>query len=140
MIKIEIPTLPIPWAAPKMTRSGFVYDIRSKEKKWLRWNVKQLYTDQAIQGYVVIDFTFYFPVPSYVSKKKKALMLAGEIIPTSSDCTNLQKLSEDCVKNIIITDDRNVAQITSRKLYGEKENIIIKIWTLRDFRNETGYR
>ena len=140
MIRIEIPVLPTPWAAPKMTRSGMVYDIRSKEKKWLRWHVKQLYKSFPVQGYVVVDFTFFFPVPASTTKKKKALMLAGEIIPTRADCTNLQKLTEDCIKNIIISDDRFVAKISSQKLYGEKENIIIKIWTLREFRDAVSYR
>lgn len=140
MIKIEIPTFPIPWAAPRMSKTGGIYDIRSKEKNWLKWHVKQLYKKEPVQGYVVLDFTFYFPVPASATLKKKALMLAGEIIPTACDCTNCQKLTEDCLKNIIISDDRNVAKISSQKLYGEKENIIIKIWTLREFRNETGCR
>lgn len=140
MIRIEIPTLPIPWAAPRMTRNGHIYDVRSKEKTWLKWHVKQFYKHEVVPGYVVVDFTFIFPPPASATKKKKALMLAGEIIPTSSDCTNLQKLTEDCIKNIIISDDRNVAKITSEKLYGEKEQIIIKIWTLREYRNETSCR
>ncbi len=139
MIKIEIPTLPIPWSAPRMSKTGAIYDIRSKEKKWLKWHISKLYKSDPVQGYVVIDFTFYFPVPASATKKKKVQMLAGEIIPTACDCTNCQKLTEDCIKNILMSDDRNVAQISSRKLYGEKEKIIIKLWTLREFIHETDY-
>jgi Holliday junction resolvase RusA-like endonuclease len=60
-------------------------------------------------------------------------MLAGRVIPTRCDCTNLQKLYEDCLKGLIITDDRNVAKIFSEKLYGEKDEIIIKVYTLQEF-------
>lgn len=60
-------------------------------------------------------------------------MLQGEIIPTHVDCTNCQKFSEDCLKGIVITDDRNVAKISSEKLYADKGKILIKVWTLEEY-------
>lgn len=141
MLKIELPNVPIPWAAPKRSKDRY-YDIRALDKILTRKQLYRIYKGMPIQGYVVLDFIFYFPVPKSASKKNKELMLRGEIIPTSCDATNLQKLYEDCIKNLIITDDRNVVKISSMKLYAEKETIIMKIWTWQEFResHEINYR
>lgn len=61
-------------------------------------------------------------------------MLDGEILPTNCDCTNLQKFYEDCLKNIVIKDDRYVVKITSEKLYRDKGCIFMKIYTLDEYR------
>lgn len=63
-------------------------------------------------------------------------MEKGEIIPTRLDCTNMQKLYEDCLKKIVIDDDRNVAKIISEKSYAEREGIVIQVYTLKEFNNE----
>lgn len=66
-------------------------------------------------------------------------MLKGEILPTSCDCTNLQKLYEDCLKGIVIKDDRKVAKIFSEKVYGEKEGVFIQILTLKECKDEDSF-
>lgn len=60
-------------------------------------------------------------------------MLSGKIRPTHLDATNCQKFYEDCIKNILITDDRNVVKIMSEKLYGVKESILIQVWSLDEY-------
>lgn len=133
MIQIDLPNIPVPWSAPRLGRKG-AYNPKNAEKNFTRWQVRSLYKGDPIPGYVAIQFTFFMPVPASTSLKKKKLMLQGEIIPTHCDCTNLQKFYEDCLKQIVITDDRNVAQISSKKLYGDREKIVIKIWTLEEYK------
>lgn len=135
MIQIELPNVPVAWAASRITPRG-AFNPKGKEKNFTRWQIKSLYRKSPIQGYVVIEFIFYMRIPASTSKKKRALMLAGEIIPTNVDSTNCQKFYEDCLKQILITDDRNVAKIASEKLYGDKEKIIIKVWCLDEYRKE----
>lgn len=139
MIQLEIPIRPTPWASPELGRGGHVYDIREPDKRVCRYLLRALYHEPPIPGYVVVEFVFIFRVPFSTSKKKKAQMLAGEIIPTRSDCTNLQKLTEDCIKNILITDDRNVAKISSEKIYGNKEKILINVFSLEEYRNNNAH-
>lgn len=136
MIQIEINTPAIPWAAAKVTSRG-AYNPRAKEKNLTRWLIRSKYRGDPIQGYVVIEFVFHFSLPNSVPiSKHKAYLENIEIIPTHCDCSNLQKFLEDCLKNIVITDDRNVAKISSEKLYAEKDKVVIKIWTLEEYRNE----
>lgn len=42
----------------------------------------------------------------------------------------MQKLYEDCLKGIVIKDDKNVCDIRSRKIYGNKDEIKISVYTL----------
>lgn len=89
-------------------------------------------------GYVVLAFKFIFTVPKSASKKNRSLMLEGKIPPTQSDCTNLQKLHEDCLKGILIEDDRKVAKIFSEKVYGENAGIDVKIYSLEEWNHVYG--
>jgi Holliday junction resolvase RusA-like endonuclease len=126
-IEITLDLDPVPWAAPKLGRRGHVYDIREKDKRGARYLIKQQYLGEPLAGVVILGFTFIFPFPKKVSKAKKEKMLRWEIIPTKCDCTNLQKLYEDCLKGIVITDDRNVVYVSSLKVYGEKGKVIINV-------------
>lgn len=139
MIQIELPNIPVPWTASRITTRGS-FNPKGKEKNFTRWQIKSIYREDPIPGYVVLDFVFFMRIPHSASKRDRVKMLAGEIIPTNVDATNCQKFYEDCLKQIIITDDRNVAKISSEKLYGDKEKILIRVWPLEEYRqknNET---
>jgi Holliday junction resolvase RusA-like endonuclease len=125
-IEIIINHDPIPWASPRLGR-GIAYSAHSKYKEIFHAFIISQYKGEPLRGYVHLDFTFEFPCPKSASKKQKELMSAGKIFPTKSDCTNLQKFAEDCLKRIVIEDDRNVLQISSRKLYGASGRVKIKI-------------
>lgn len=140
MIQIEIDTHPISWAAAKVTRRGS-YNPKAKEKEATQWLIRSKYRGSPVLGYVVVEFVFYFSPPSSVPLSKRQAYLENiEYLPTKCDCTNLQKFLEDCMKNLVIEDDRNVAKISSEKLYAEKEKVIIKIWIREEYRNEVARR
>jgi Holliday junction resolvase RusA-like endonuclease len=125
-IEIRINHDPIPWAAPRLGR-GICYSIHSKYKELFHAFILSQYKAPPLRGYVRLDFTFYFPYPKSASEKRKALMDSGQLYPTRSDLTNLQKFAEDCLKSIVIEDDRNVVQISSKKLYASSGSVTIKI-------------
>jgi Holliday junction resolvase RusA-like endonuclease len=129
LITIEIPWEPVPWAAPRLSKYG-CYDPREKDKRAIRACVKDQYDDPPMVGYFYILFTFHFAIPKSTSKKRKALMLEGSIRPTKSDCTNLQKLYEDCLKGIVIVDDRYVMSTKSQKYYSESPAVFMHIHQL----------
>lgn len=124
---IEIPFEPVPWAAPKLGRGGYVYDIREKDKRAIRYLIREQYKGALIKGYVILSFTFEFSIPKSFSKKKADQALKGEIFPTRCDCTNLQKLYEDCLKGIVIEDDRTVVFTSSCKRYYARPIVTIRI-------------
>lgn len=127
MIHIHIPFDPVPWTAPRIYGPRLVYDPREKDKRAIRQYIRHEYNGSPLQGYVGLEFTFNFKVPKSYSKTNHRLAIAGDIIPTKCDCTNLQKLYEDCLKKIVIEDDRKVFFVLSRKRYAEKGSVNIII-------------
>lgn len=125
-VGIHINHDPVPWTAPRIGR-GVCYSAHSKFKEIFHAFICSQYKGEPLRGYVKLEFVFCFPFPKSASKKNKELMEAGKIYPTKSDCTNLQKFTEDCLKKIVIEDDRNVVQITSKKLYALTGSVHITI-------------
>lgn len=126
MIEIHIPTLPTSWAASRVCRK-IHYNPKHKEKTAIQNFIKATYKDEMITLPVEISMQFIFEPPKSASKRKQKDMLAGKLIPLSKDCTNMQKFFEDCLKKIVIDDDRFVAKISSQKLYGLCNKVIIKL-------------
>lgn len=142
MIEIEIEADPVPWSPSRILRNGFTYNPRAKQKTWTQWQVKALYHGEPIPGFVVVDMLFHEKIPKSVPKKTRPLMLSGEMRPTRCDTSNMCKFYEDCIKNILFQDDRFVVKNISEKVYGEKGKIIIKVYSLDEYRqlheNDTG--
>jgi Holliday junction resolvase RusA-like endonuclease len=126
MFIFEIPYEPVSWAAPKLSRTH-TYDPREADKRAIRFLIKQQYDAEPLTCRVLLAFQFYFPVPKSASKAKKQAMLLGDIIPTKRDVSNCVKLYEDCLKKIVIEDDRQVEFLCARKLYSEKPLVRIKV-------------
>ena len=134
MILLHIPLPPVPWQAPLRAR-GYCYDPKESDKRAARYYIAQQYKAKPLTDFTVLAFKFMFKVPKSYGKKKAIEALAGRVLPTRSDCTNLQKLYEDCLKGIVIDDDRKVIKIMAEKFYGKKDGIFISVLTLSEYLN-----
>lgn len=139
MITLFLPHHPTPWQAPRLGR-GLAYNPKSKEKKSAIHMIDQLYNGPVIKDFTKILFTFLFQPPKTASKKQRQRMLDREIFPTRCDCTNLQKFYEDCLKKIVIEDDRYVQSVSSEKFYNEQDAVLIKIFTLQELQDASEKR
>jgi Holliday junction resolvase RusA-like endonuclease len=122
----ELNIEPVSWLAPIRSRNIF-YNPRDKEKQITTNLLMEQWHKPPISDYLKLHFTFVHEPPKSTSKKKREAMLRGEIFPTRKDLSNCVKFYEDCLKKIIIEDDRIVVEITAKKLYGEKGKIIIGV-------------
>lgn len=129
MIQIEINEKPVSWMAPKQGKHLF-YNPRGEEKNKTQWIIRSQYRERPVENPVILIFNIYFAFPKNISAKKKLKMLNGKIIPTRMDLSNMIKFYEDCLKGIVIEDDRYVAGITAQKNYDEKDKILITILPL----------
>ena len=125
MILIYIPCKPVSWQSHK-GYGNRSYNPRAKEINEYKKNISSQYDGLPIKDYVTLDLVFNFICPPSFSKAKVKKALAGLIFPRP-DCTNVQKLVEDCLKKIVIKDDNLVVAISSRKQYSTKDEIIIKL-------------
>jgi len=126
MILIELTGKPTPWSAPQQGLRGF-YDKKSKDKEFVRWQIKSQYRGTPIQGFVAIDFKFFIPIPKNTSKAQERQMLLGQILPTTPDTTNMQKLYEDCLQGIVIENDRYANRVASMRVYSDKPGVMIMV-------------
>ena len=70
----------------------------------------------------------YYSVPASASKKKKALMLAGEIRPTKKpDMDNVVKVIADSLNQVAYRDDTQIVDCQCRKFYAEQPRVEVII-------------
>lgn len=125
---LEINHDPVPWAAHK----GYgrrAYNPRFKEKQFYQWQIRAQYNRmEPIQGPVRLVCTFHMPIPKGISKTRKNQMLNGILHHiTKPDCSNLIKFCEDTLKEIVISDDNQVVEIETRKIYSERPRTVILV-------------
>lgn len=128
MIELRLDCDPTPWVAPTKGRNGF-YDKKSKEKEFIRWQIKSQYKGPLLNCFVSIEFVFFIGLQKNLSKRDIKRKLDKEILPRTPDTTNMQKLYEDCLQGIVIENDRLSNKITSVRYYSERPGVAIKIRT-----------
>jgi Holliday junction resolvase RusA-like endonuclease len=135
MIQLEIDCDPLPWSAPKKGKNGF-FDIKYEHKNFARWQLKSQFRDQPLLGKISLEFEFHMKIPKATPKSTRRQMLDRRIRPTSPDCTNMQKLYEDCLQGIVIENDRQVDKISSIRYYSEHPRVVIRV---KRWEEEVGY-
>lgn len=132
MITIEIPLLPVPWAA----HQGFgrkSFNPRYKEREAYQWYIRSQWKEKPHEEAVSVFYDFYMPIPKSISKKKLQAILNREIMHTSrADVSNMLKFTEDCLKGIVFLDDAQVWQTSACKLYDLKPRVLINIFRFDD--------
>lgn len=118
-IKVVIEGVPLPWKAPFVGSRG-AYSPRYNEMKIFKSEIAHQYGGPLIETAVNVDLIFYMPIPKSTSKKKRALMISGHLRPEGPpDRTNLAKLYEDCLQQIVIGKDSRIVDGRIAKFYGE---------------------
>lgn len=127
MLYFEIPGDPTPWAAHQGSGKRS-YNPRFREKRIFQWELRQKFREKPLTTAVRICFTFHMPIPKGTSKANIQKMASGQIPHKKKpDCTNLQKFSEDCLKNLVILDDSQVIKVFSSKKYSLTPKTEIRI-------------
>lgn len=130
MIQIELYGKPVSWT-PSRSCGSHYYNPRAEDKEVARWQIRAQYRDEPILGPVHLDFVFFIPIPKNTSYVRRRQMLAHILLPeVTPDTTNMQKFYEDCLKGIVIGDDRSATDISSKKRYSEKPGVLIRVIAL----------
>lgn len=114
-----IPGDPIPLARPRFSNYRRVYDSQKNIKLTASIHVVSQHDDEPLlEGPLHLDITFYMPVPTSISAKRRAL-LYGKTHIFRPDLTNCIKFYEDICSGVLYYDDCTIAKITARKIYDE---------------------
>lgn len=103
----------------------------TKLKKYiemLQWQIRPYAPAELLTGPVIVDITCYFAVPKSTPAKKRTQMLNGIIHHiTYPDEDNCSYTIRNAMKKIVYEDDRQIVENRGRKLWGEKDKIVIKV-------------
>lgn len=73
-----------------------------------------------------------FLVPASWSEKKRLAALGGLIRPaTTPDCDNIIKAIQDSFNKLVFADDRQIVELTLRKVYSEHPGLTIIVETIQ---------
>lgn len=106
------------------------YDPHKDKKSWVKLQMMEQHDKPVLTEPLLVEMTFYMPIPKSTSKKKAKLMLANEIKHTKkSDLDNICKFFCDCANQVIFRDDSQIWQLNAKKVYGEELRTEINIYT-----------
>ena len=72
-----------------------------------------------------------YAIPMTTSKRKRQLMLSGQIRPTKKpDLTNILKIIEDALNKIAYKDDSQIVSIVAEKFYSLRPRVEVQISSL----------
>ncbi len=131
MVTFTIPGAPISKARPRFYRRGkFVGTYNSQETeegKAMLFLREQWRREPTIQP-IILEATFFMPIPKGTSKKKTIQMIEGEIKHIKRpDCDNLLKFLKDCCNGIVWNDDSQVYKVIAEKRYSENPRTCIGV-------------
>lgn len=138
-ISFEIPGKPFGKQRPKFTtRGGYPKAITPKETVAYENLVKLCYReyvgDNRFKDNAMIEISIvaYYDIPKSTSKKKRALMLSGELRPTKKpDADNIAKVICDSLNGIAYHDDAAIVTATISKRYSEDPHVEVCMWEVK---------
>lgn len=132
MMKLFIPIEPM--GAVRTTQKQKFVDKRAQRyaayKQQIAFLVRQQIKTPS-ESPILADITFYMPMPTSWSGKKKERM-NGAVHTSKPDIDNLVKGLFDSLNKIAWKDDNQVYEVHSKKLYSYNPGIGIEIWELED--------
>lgn len=84
-------------------------------------------------GIIKATINAFYSVPKSVSKKKKALMIGGQIRPGKKpDCDNIAKAVLDALNKIAYDDDKQIVELVVNKWYSLTPRVEVELWRIGD--------
>ena len=115
----------------------FQYDPSSKDKQDFLFLVKQYAPKQPIVDIVEMDITFCYKRPASHFRSKNKQKILKDNVPffksSKADLDNLIKFVCDALNGVFYKDDSQVVSLHARKLYGQKDYVMIKIIPSKNF-------
>ncbi len=133
-VAFEVPGEPRGKGRPIVTKNGTFTPTRTVEyENFVRMCYIEQCTNQYLDGPISAEITAYMQIPKSASKKKRAAMAAGEILPEKKpDIDNIAKSILDSLNGIAYKDDSSVTALTVRKLYSEIPRVEVTLYCRDD--------
>ncbi len=129
-VEFVIPGEPKAKARPRVTKNGFAYTPK-QTVEYENW-VKQCYLIEhgqaMLEGKIKATIKAFFTIPKSTSKKRKKLMIEGEIRPTKKpDTDNIAKSILDSLNGIAFKDDSSVVILEVYKYFDDNPRVEVTL-------------
>lgn len=129
-ISFSVPGEPVGKGRPRFTRTGHPYTPGKTES--YESLVRLAYGECGMvfpKGVPVrVRITACFSIPKSVSKKKRAMMIAGDIVPTKKpDFDNIQKIICDALNGVAYHDDSQIVKADIEKVYSTTPHVEVNV-------------
>lgn len=125
MIKFTIPGEPTGKGRPRVTKFGTFTPEKTVSYENL---IKVTYPGKMLEGQLEIEVQAYYSIPKSTSKKRRELMMLGEIRPTKKpDCDNVLKIIADALNKIAYNDDSQIVRAVVEKYYCENPRVEVEL-------------
>lgn len=120
---------------PKFSRHGNYVTARTPEKTAVYENLVQMeYQRQcgdvrfSDTDSLQMDITAFYTIPASASRKRRKMMVDGEIRPTKKpDADNIMKVVADSLNQVAYGDDKQIVEARFRKWYAEQPRVEVCI-------------
>jgi Holliday junction resolvase RusA-like endonuclease len=137
VVEFLIPGDAVPWKSPQVVQRGkFRMAYSPKRMAEQKKEIQRLAT-QAMMGRppstesVRIYIKIFKKVPKSYSKKKRAMCLENpHLCPATPDVTNVVKLTEDGMKEIVFYDDKQVVSQRNDRFWSEEAGVNVVVESL----------
>lgn len=118
---------PLPMARPRFSH-GRVFYPQKKEKLAYGLMIKKQHGNKVHEIPIALTLTFFMPIPKSYSKKKRDLIMRGELYHIKKpDIDNLTAFILNCMTGIVYKDDAQVYSITAEKKFSDNPRTEIVI-------------
>ncbi len=128
-VRFIIPGEPVGKGRPRFVRNGHTYtpDKTRNYERLVRASYLQT-KEGRLHGAIEMTVDAFFRIPASRSKKDKAAMDRGEILPTKRpDADNILKAIADGLNGVAYDDDAQIVKATVRKAYAEKPYVCVML-------------
>lgn len=85
------------------------------------------------EKYLRMTIAAYFGIPKSISKKRRALMLSGAVLPIKKpDADNIAKIVCDSLNSVAYHDDTQIIDLTVTRRYAERPRVEVSIDLIDD--------
>ncbi len=130
MRKFEVLGAPVGKARPRVTKWGTYTPKKTVNyENLVKFSYLQKYGGRdPLEGYLRLTIRFYMPIVKSTSKKNRALMLEGKILPDKMpDIDNMVKSIADALNGIAYEDDKQVIELHAYKYYSNLPRAEVEI-------------
>lgn len=130
-VHFTVPGKPMGKQRPRFnsrTRTTYTPEETLTYEEEVQWAYRMAPKAKMLKGNIKAEIVAYYPIPKSTSKKQRADMIEGFLLPTKKpDTDNIAKIILDSLNGIAYDDDSQVVSLLVLKRYAENPRVEVRL-------------